>query len=224
MSRQHTAISVFRSLHDPFDGINNLRTLHALSKTIPGAMYLSRFGQRYGTAQAIDQSREPVPWDHLKTLPDGTLGKEWVRWVEAWGTKTHLIQMEFDWMRREASWPVARLLKFHDLHHVVTGYEPTQDGELALQGFSYGTGEGEFLSLLGLAGHPWIALKARDTLDAFRSFWEGDRTARELLASPLLTFPFELFWDQPLSEVRERMGIPPQGLALKDRRQSVRRT
>jgi ubiquinone biosynthesis protein COQ4 len=80
----------------------------------------------------------PLDLDRLATLPDGTLGREYARFVRdngieplgslvAWGAPTNLLQ-----------YTLLRAYKLHDVLHVVLGCPATPLGEVPIVAFSLG--------------------------------------------------------------------------------------
>jgi hypothetical protein len=73
--------------------------------------------------------RRPVAWPELgelRTYPDGTLGRETERYLDALGL------------------PFLPHYENHDALHVVLGYDTTARGELELQAFMWGNGASSF--------------------------------------------------------------------------------
>jgi ubiquinone biosynthesis protein COQ4 len=100
-------------------------------------------------------------------------------------------------------WFFDRFTAMHDLWHVVTGCDTTEDGEALLLAFSQGqTPQRGFAFLVGLVvvkTNVDLAFQARIA----RAWWMGRR------AKPLVTARWEALLSRPLDEVRARFGVRP---------------
>ncbi|MDP3234044.1 MAG: hypothetical protein Q8N26_14785 [Myxococcales bacterium] len=96
-----------------------------------------------------------------------------------------------------------RTVKFHDLHHVLTGYRTDIFGEFEISAWELGAGCGRFgvawgLNLLALAGG-LLSSPGRTV----RAFWRGRRS------DSLYTTPtYDEVIDQPVDEVRRWLRVP----------------
>ncbi len=96
-----------------------------------------------------------------------------------------------------------RAVRYHDLHHVLTGYETDFRGELEISAWEIGAGCKDFvaawqLNLGGMAGGVFLI-----PVRTFRAFVRG-RHARSLYGAPL-----EELLDAKVEDVRARMGVEP---------------
>lgn len=96
-----------------------------------------------------------------------------------------------------------RAVRYHDLHHVLTGYETDFRGELEISAWEIGAGCKDFvaawqLNLGGMAGGVFLI-----PVRTFRAFVRG-RHARSLYGAPL-----DELLDAKVSDVRARMGVAP---------------
>ena len=91
----------------------------------------------------------------------------------------------------------------HDLYHCVTGYDTSDVGELCLLAFQAAQiGNGLNLLLgLGSALRPLRRGNWRGTLAIFSSYRRGRR------AQTLLRVDWSRYWAQPLSQVRQELGL-----------------
>lgn len=101
------------------------------------------------------------------------------------------------------AWFFDRFTAMHDLWHVVTGCDTSEDGEALLLAFSQGqTPQRGFAFLVGLVvvkTHLDLAFQAR----VARAWWRGRR------AKPLMTARWEALLARPLEEVRAELGVRP---------------
>src|SRR5581483_1426369 len=80
--------------------------------------------------------REHVDFDALRRLPDGTLGREYVRFLDDNHITPDVFQKPEIGDDRIA-YVMQRVRQTHDLWHVLTGYTPDVPGEILLQAFTY---------------------------------------------------------------------------------------
>ncbi len=156
----------------------------------------------------------PLDFDRLEALPYRTLGRELMLMGEECGIPIKGLAQDYGDLHLIEPWPVARFFKTHDVHHLVTGLFPdTQLNEIALQAFMVGTGEAEMFSLLNALAQPITALRTQPGWGAawvtwFKYFVIG----RKYHGIKLFLFDYENHWDKPLDQVRERLGLPLDGL------------
>lgn len=107
----------------------------------------------------------------------------------------------------------ARILQCHDLWHLVAGYRTTALHEVAISGFQLAQfGHHYSAMFLGMA-LTRLAFERPEggaiLLPTILSAWvHGRRTP------PLLPVRWETVWDQPLDEVRRRLGVTPYASPL----------
>lgn len=163
--------------------------------------YASAAGQRlFRDDLSIDTAH--LNLDELAALPDGTLGREYVRFLRDRGFSPDLFQAPENVRDRRAAYLMKRIRQTHDLWHLLTGHQTNPAGEVALQAFTFGQ-LGAPSSLLialfgtvrGMSRRPTLP---RETLDAYRA---GRR------AAPLAAFVWEDHWATPLDELRQQLGI-----------------
>ncbi len=91
---------------------------------------------------------DPLDLDELAAMPDGSLGHTYQRWIVDNGL-TAQIALDYrgfhtmlessgvlDGMPDEMKFAVLRGFQIHDFLHVLTGYDSSGSGEIALQAFS----------------------------------------------------------------------------------------
>ena len=95
-----------------------------------------------------------------------------------------------------------RAVRYHDLHHLVTGYDTDMSGEAEISAFELGGGCGDlrfawFINVLGMA---WgLLLVPERTRRAF---------ARGANSRNLYAHPYDEAWlDEPLGQLRARLGV-----------------
>jgi ubiquinone biosynthesis protein COQ4 len=198
-------------LSDPSDTKQVFHILEALSFGTP-ARTLRRLRRSNAGTRLLDQ--RPSLLDalrdrqSLRTLPDGSLGREYLRFVEAEGIECEELVAASQVASGPSSTPSQdelylqeRMRDSHDLWHVVTGYGGDLLGEAALLAFTFSQtrhpGIG-LLVLLGLLfGPPGLERKKFQLL----GLWRGAR------ARWLPEQPWEHLLTQPLDDVRQRLRI-----------------
>lgn len=148
---------------------------------------------------AIDSQH--VDFDGLRNLPDGTLGREYMRFLDENGLDADFFQAP-PGLPPMVRYMIQRIRQTHDLWHVVTGCTSDPDGEAELQGFYFGQTGMPAAALLALGGGLRETRQHPDTLARVLRAWRRGRAA-----APLPPFRWERHWERPLSEVRAELGI-----------------
>ncbi len=93
-----------------------------------------------------------------------------------------------------------RAVRYHDLHHIVTGYDTNYAGELEISAWEIGAGCKDFAAawVLNLAGMAGGLLRA--PIRTFRAFARGRRS------KTLYGLPFEQLTKLSVAEARRRAG------------------
>jgi hypothetical protein len=99
----------------------------------------------------------------------------------------------------------------HDLHHVATGYATDWIGEIQVSAWETGAGLGGLWVAWSICVPFFVAglvVRPRLTWDAYRA----GRSCRSLFAQ---TTSLDELLSLRVSELRERIGLPPEGLTLR---------
>ncbi len=142
-----------------------------------------------------------VAYDALRALPDGTLGREYVRFLDDNGLDPDLFQPP-PGLPPLPSYLAQRMRQSHDLWHVITGFGTDVPGEVGLQAFTYQQLKmpvSRFLVALGLVRWGWRYPRM------IRLVFKGRRMGRRAAFFPAERW--EDRWAQPLSEVRAELGL-----------------
>jgi len=147
--------------------------------------------------------RASVDYEALGRLPDGTLGREYARFLVDHGISPSTFEKDPDVGNARLAYLITRVRQTHDLWHVLTGYEPDVRGEVLLQGFTYGQlrmPSNMVIALFGIVryGLGW----PRPVRHLRAAIAHGGRAAM------LAGFRWEDHWDTPLVELRERLACP----------------
>jgi ubiquinone biosynthesis protein COQ4 len=150
--------------------------------------------------------RTTVDFDALERLPDGTLGREYVRFLRDNGITPEPFEQAPEVGDDRAAYVMLRLRQSHDLWHVITGYAPDVRGEILLQGFTYAQTHAP--SALVIAAFGWLRYGLFGSagprlLTALVRAYRRGRAARTFP-----TFRWEDEWATPVAELRDRLACP----------------
>lgn len=166
---------------------------------------------------------EPLDLDELAELPDGTLGRAYHAWIVdnnlTAAIATNYRQFhealeaagQLDGMPEPMKYAVLRGFQTHDFQHVVTGYDPSGRGEIALQAFCLAQIQFPYFAM-------WMSVIAtrmtfidprmiNPMMDAITDGWQLGRRIPNIQ-----TEKWEEMLDRPLDEVRARYRITPTPL------------
>jgi ubiquinone biosynthesis protein COQ4 len=142
-----------------------------------------------------------VDHDWLRTLPAGTLGREYVRFLDDNGLDADFFQAP-PGLPPLVRYLAQRMRQTHDLWHVVTGYGSHPAGETELQGFYFGQTGMPSSGLIALGGSIRGLPDVHDLpLRVARAYRRGRRARR------LAPLRWELHWDRPLAALRRELSL-----------------
>lgn len=128
--------------------------------------------------------------------------------VEEYSARTFTIGV-FGWrLRFPNTKGRKRAVPFHDLHHVLTGYGTTWIGEAEIGAWELRAGCNSFITYYLNGAGVVIGLFLSP-----RRVWRAFRTAKGQHTLYLDSLPYERLLQMTVAEVRQRLGIPPEGLA-----------
>ncbi len=161
---------------------------------------------------------DPFSLEQLAGYAPGTLGQAYLRFmvdnnlVERLALGYRELHEEFeasgklDNMPAVMKYKVLRGYQTHDLHHVLTGYEATPFGELALQAFQLAQQDFPYsaMTIATIMGHMTLIdpLLIKPAMDAVTDGWAYGRRTRSIQF-----VAFEKMLDQPLAEVQREYGL-----------------
>lgn len=148
--------------------------------------------------------RAHVDYDALRALPDGTLGREYVRFLDRNGIGPEPFTALPKGVDARVAYLMLRLRQTHDLWHVVTEYEADVPGELLLQAFTHAQTGAPASLLLVVFGTLRYVRPGQGFLRALRN-----AAARGKATKPLPTFRWEEHWSVPVVELRRMLACPP---------------
>lgn len=177
-----------------------------------------RFRALPGGAELMDQRYPPLQPDiaTLSQLPQGSLGQRYAQLITSLGYDPEFFRPRP--IDTEAQWLTQRIATTHDIHHVVSGFGTTPQGEsgvLAITAAQIG-----FPAYVLLTSASQLA-SFRFQVDRFegisRAIGHGQAIARQ--AQCLALARWEEGWERPVEHWRQELGISdpaehePYGLA-----------
>ena len=145
--------------------------------------------------------RANTDWEALRALPEGTLGRAYVRFLDSNGITPEPFESKPNVGDPRAAYVMTRMRQTHDLWHVLTGYPADVRGEILLQAFTYaqlGSPSSLLITILG-------------ALRATRG-WHGQLTAMRAAYAHgkrvhyLPTFRWEEHWATPVRDLRTMLA------------------
>ncbi|NNE59087.1 MAG: hypothetical protein HKN36_13350 [Hellea sp.] len=188
---------------DALNGNNMVRKLGAFAKTEKGAACLKR---KCELPEILD--------DHatLKGLPDGTVGRAYVAFMEREGlTAAGLVEESEKWFEGQERFEDdfdfygRRMRDTHDLLHVLTGYGRDQLGETSVLAFSHAHNGGFGNLFIAYIGARDLAKKAPKSARIMDSVREARKHGRESL--PLMPEDIVALLREPLESARKRLNF-----------------
>ncbi len=207
------AMRAMRALiDDPDDTAQVFRIIRALSGNSFERLFQRVLTDPVGS-RILGERRDILPVlqdrDRLRQLPEGTLGREYARFLDQEGISAEgLVEASdgFDdsvFLDDRAELLSRRLRDIHDLWHVVTGYQRDLFGEVALLAFTYAqirNGGIGFIVLIAMLKE-WRE-GYRDGLALSRGAYFRGRRAGFFAAAD-----WEALLERPLAEVRRELGV-----------------
>lgn len=189
------------------------------------AKYLADFETLPAQRRFVEEGwyAEPLDLDALAELPEGSLGRAYREFIVANGLERniatnyrrfheHLAKAGFlDGMPEPVRYAVLRGFQTHDFQHVVTGFDSSPGGEIALQAFCLAQIRFPYFAM-------WMSVVAtrmtfvdpdviRPAMDAITAGWQLGRRVGNIQFER-----WEELLDRPLAELRRRHGLAPAGL------------
>jgi len=149
----------------------------------------------------IDTKHVDFAW--LESLPDGTLGREYARFMRDNQIDPDVFPKP-NVADERVAYLMTRVRQTHDLWHVLAGYAPDLEGEVILQAFSFA----QMRSPLSFLLVAMATLRHRGKIERyFQKIADGYRRGKA--TRRLATFYWEDHWTDSLVELREKLGCPP---------------
>jgi ubiquinone biosynthesis protein Coq4 len=141
----------------------------------------------------------------LRRMPAGSLGREYARFLDA--NRIEPLVTSADVRARFRDRPyVLRFTMTHDLHHVLTGFDAGLAGEVGVLAFNVAQGSapvGRALFWLTCTLYTLVAPTQASRI------WRNARVGLAMghAATLVIAEPLERFFEDPLGDVRARLGI-----------------
>jgi ubiquinone biosynthesis protein Coq4 len=152
-------------------------------------------------AAPIQDWEVTIDLDELNKLPPDTLGGAYAR---------HMIQQGFDpdtFINGDPNvLPFDRRLAIsHDVQHIIAGFDSSPIGEFGLAAFTL-VQYWDMLNVFVLSWVPWFMMgNWRSIPQLFIALYRGFTIGWR--SRPLVAYPFEIYWDKPILEVRRELRI-----------------
>jgi ubiquinone biosynthesis protein Coq4 len=142
----------------------------------------------------------------LRELPQGSLGREYARFLDANGISPLVVSPAVR-ARFRADPYALRYTATHDLHHVLAGFDTGLAGEAGVLAFNVGQGAAPvsraMLAVVRVLYTMVSPMQARAIANNVRVGLAMGKNAELVMGSPL-----ESWFEEPLATVRARLGIP----------------
>jgi len=153
--------------------------------------------------------------DALKQLPDGSLGRAYVDFMEAEGLTAQGLVDEYDSFDAglmeqypdTVQWYFNRRRDTHDLLHILTGYGRDALGEASLLAFSYAINKGLGVAFIAYGAGYEVRKSAPKAAKIMSVIREGHKNGKA--AGDILNYDVINLLAQPLDKVRKELGIKP---------------
>ncbi|MFN2426799.1 MAG: Coq4 family protein [Candidatus Binatia bacterium] len=215
-------LSAMRSMRtllaNPDDTAQVFHIIRALTGSSFERLYQRILAHPTGSV-VLNEKRDLLPVlqdrDRLRSLPDGTLGREYARFLDREGISAEGLveasnenQDDSVFLDDRARVLSSRLRDIHDLWHVVTGYQRDLLGEHALLAFSYAQTRNHGIGFIVVMAA--IRRWREGRRDVIALAWQGFR--RGSRAESLVAADWEGLLTKPLAEVRELLKVeePPE--------------
>jgi ubiquinone biosynthesis protein COQ4 len=146
--------------------------------------------------------------DTLRALPSGTLGREWVRFLDAHSLSLADTRLPTPHTADETcAYVLQRLRQSHDLWHVLLGLGTRGHEEVLVHAFALAqTGMPSSVAIVAFGALKHMVLESRwECLR--RDLWRAYQTGRR--ARPLLAVHWERHLGEPLEDVRRWLAVTP---------------
>jgi ubiquinone biosynthesis protein COQ4 len=146
-----------------------------------------------------------VDLDALARLPDGTLGREYVRFLQDNGITPDVFKAP-EGVDPRAAFLVKRIRQTHDLWHVITGYAPDVRGEVLLQAFTYaqvGTPSSAIIAVFGALRSAVRGKNPAILCDVRRALHRGRR------AKAFAPIYWEKHWTDTVAALQSKLDCLP---------------
>lgn len=144
----------------------------------------------------------------MRALPDGTLGREWVRFLDDNSLSLEDPRLPTPYTEDETcAYVLQRLRQSHDLWHVLLGLGTQGHEEVLVHAFALAqTGLPSSVAIVVFGAIKHMVLEGRWTT-LRRDLWRAYQTGRR--AQPLVAVHWERHLSEPLDDVRRSLHVTP---------------
>ncbi|MEM0985552.1 MAG: Coq4 family protein [Pseudomonadota bacterium] len=187
---------------EALNGDHLLKELEAFRATENGR---ARIEERRALAPLLDNH------DWIRDLPEGTVGRAYIRFMEAEGLSAEGLVAESDKFHSKryddlVEWFGNRKRDTHDLFHVLSGYGRDALGEASLLAFTHGQAGGGrgviFIAFMGCRQIRKSLPRHIDVMACYREGRENGASACKIVEQDILAL-----MEEPLDAARARLGI-----------------
>lgn len=144
--------------------------------------------------------------EELSKYPQGSFGREYAEHMRENNLKPFNISPELEDIARGNVFAL-RYVVTHDIFHLLLGFDTSYAGEIGVLAFAAAQDYSKSLKislLLAKILYPIIAPKQRQAI--FANVEKGLELGKS--AQFLLGYRFEEHWEEPINEIRSRLGLP----------------
>lgn len=209
ISRAKLLWAVYRYLQDP----NQVDSVLKLGNQLLSQDSLSDSKQRYFQNKDVIEMLKSRPGlkqidlAEFKNLPLSTLGGAYYHFITSQNLDSYFYQKNTNiHLENDNDYLVYRIRQTHDLWHLVTGFETSQEGEAGLIAFYYAQLRSPLSALIiGLAFIHFLLKRPNELPLLFDKVNQGWEMGKKAL--PLLTFKWEENWKSDLIQIRKDLCI-----------------
>eukprot|EP00913_Durusdinium_trenchii_P005242 g4888.t1 len=210
---------LIRATKDPeganLDRVQVFHIIEALNGNVKLTDFERFMNSENGPALLAKRADLPTMLDNhapLKSLPQGTVGRAYVEFMESEGLSAaglvaesetnNAHRQQFD---DDLTWYMNRGRDTHDLYHVLTGYGRDALGEAALLGYTHSQHGGLGINFIAFMGGRTIAKEAPRKANIKEVIGEGRRNGKA--AARIVDQDIDALLREPIADARARLGI-----------------
>lgn len=157
-------------------------------------------------AERPELTSKQVDFDALRRLPAGTLGHEYVAHLDRHGLSADSQAAPTRYVDdEEVAYLMRRFRQTHDVWHALTRLGTSGHEEVLIHAFSFGQLRLPVSAMIVFFGgikHMVLEARWRTLREGMRDAWRAGRDA-----TPLLPVYWERHWEEPMADVRARLGV-----------------
>ncbi|MGB8331183.1 MAG: Coq4 family protein [Polyangiales bacterium] len=210
-------LTAVRAIRDLFANPNDTKYVFEIIEALQGPALIrmrNRLRRSEQGRQLLSERPNLLPLlndrDGLRALPEGSLGRAYLEFVEGEGISADGLVDASTLSRRggeaaELRWIRDWLRDTHDLWHAVLGYEGDLVGEAALLAFSHHETRNMGVGMIATVAWFKLGRTTEPGSGARRAIVEGRRRAKR--AAWFVAVPWHQWLARPVEEVRRELGV-----------------